>query len=466
VKNLSRTLYSTYSTALLLGVGLTACSSVKPADAANTPPPASHETARAHIQTLVFLDATGKKYTFGSHWKKIRPYVDYAIAGPQAINELHSLGIKTGFYVTVHTICDPHNYGDCQPEARTLPESAFIHNCTPPYGRVMWNPEASAAHPNAFYQYLGDVHSPELARSWNRFLDGHRQDENGPTHYDFAFEDNSMVPGDNVSWQPYYQRGVQAEQSPKPYCGYSNEQWMRDELHLENQAHYPLILNALNASDRRPKASYAADYLPKSKNAIGAMLEYVYGSTINGPDREKESDDIWRSEENSQLAMVNGRKLFVGYEHNGGNDPHALDVRGYQLASLLLSFDQRYVGLAQDGGGSRSGLALNPEIGFVAVSPLRSSPNSIDELKTETGSYVREFRSCSIWGKAIGPCAAIVNPSSTDAVKIPQLSLSYAHNVTLYGSGIIPGTDSGKISLTANNRTETLRPKEWRILAR
>lgn len=423
-------------------------------------------TALFHMLTLAFLDSTDPRYTLDSHWARIRPYVDYAVVKPRDVDALHALGVRTGFYVTAHTICVPRTDGECQPDARRLPETAFVHSCSPPYGRVMWNPERSAENSRPFYQYLGDVHSPALARSWNRFLDSHRADQYGPHHYDFAFEDNAYVPGDNLSWQHYYVRGSQAEQSPRPYCGYSDQQFMRDELHLEDQAHYPLILNALTASDRRPRPALAVDYLPYSKNAIGAMLEYMYGSTINGPEREKEGDDIWRSEENTELGMVNGRKLFVGYEHNGGNDAHALDIRGYQLASLLLTFDPRYVALAQDGPGDRSGLALNPEIGLVATKPILPSPTSIEDLRTPTGAYAREFRACTVWGKPIGPCAAIVNPDASHPVPMPPLTQTYGHNLALSGSGVVAGIDTGRILLRQGLPAEDLGPKEWRILAR
>jgi hypothetical protein len=419
-----------------------------------------------HMLTLAFLDSTDPNYTLDSDWARIRPYVDYAVVKPRDVNALHALGVRTGFYVTAHTICVPRTDGECQPSSRTMPEAAFVHSCSPPHGRVMWNPERSAENRRPFYQYLGDVRSPALARAWNRFLDSHRADEYGPLNYDFAFEDNAMVPGDNLNWQHYYVRGSQAEQSPRPYCGYSDRQFMRDELHLENQAHYPLILNALNASDRRPRASLAVSYLPASRNAIGAMLEYVYGSTVNGPEREKEGGDIWRSEENTELAMVQGRKLFVGYEHNGGNDAHALDIRGYQLASLLLTFDPRYVALAQDGPGTRSGLGLNPEIGLVATEPIHATPASIRRLRTSTGAYAREFRACTVWGKPIGPCAAIVNPDESRSVQMSRLTQTYTHHLALSGSGVVAGIDTGKILLQQGLPAEALGPKEWQILAR
>ena len=441
-------------------LAVTACSSSPTAVAAS-----EHLPTLKHIGTLAFVDWTGKPYTFGTHWQTLRPYVDYAVVSPRAANDLAALGIKTGFYVTVHTVCIPRTYGECQPDARTLPESAFVHSCTPPYGRVMWNPEASAANPHAFYQFLGDVHSQALAERWNDFIEHTRHTQYGDIHFDFAFEDNAMVPGDNLSWQHYYVQGSAVEQSPRPYCGYSDQNFIHDELHLENQAHIPLIVNAINASDQRPKASLAVSYLPQSKNAIGAMLEYMYGSTVNGSDREKEGDDIWRSEENSELGMVRGHKLFIGYPHNGGSDAHALDVRGYQYASLLLGFDQRYIALAQDGPGTRSGIGLNPEIGLVAADPLVAAPDDVESLRTSSGAYVREFARCSIWGKPIGTCATVVNPSSTGTTGFPHLRQSYTHRINISGAGVVSGIDDGRLTLETASYPQELAPKDWSLLA-
>ncbi len=414
-----------------------------------------------HIRTLAFVESSGKPYRFGTHWANLQPYVDYAVVSPRAANQLAALGIKTGFYVNIHTICVPQNYGECQPDARTLPEAAFVHSCSPPYGRVMWNPEKSSTNPHPLYQYLGNIHAPVLLAQWNAFIDRMRQSPWGPVHFDFAFEDNATVPGDNLQWRHYYVRGSAHEQLPRPYCGYSDQRFISDELHLENQAHLPLLLNALSIADTRPQPSLAVTYLPHSSHALGAMLEYAYGSTINGPEREKEGDDIWRSEENTELAMVRGHKIFFAYPHNGGEDQHALDVRGYQYASLLLSFDQRYVALAQDGPGTRSGIGLNPEIGLVASQPLLALPKNIEGLRQNDGAYVREFARCRIWGKKIGGCVAIVNPSSTRSVAFPVLTRRYRHRIALSGAGVVAGIDDGRLRLAPLKYPVRLRPKSW-----
>ena len=443
----------------------TACSSSQQSASASATPVSQHLPTLKHIKTLEFVDWTGKAYRFGTHWETLRPYVDYAIVSARAANDLAALGIKTGFYMTMHTVCIARSEGECQPDARTLPEAAFVHSCSPPYGRVMWNAEASSDNPHPLYQFLGDVGSPLLLKSMNDFIDRSRKTEQGKIHYDFAFEDNAYVPGDTLHWQPYHVQGSNQEQNPKPYCNYSDANYLQKEVELENSAHIPLLLNALVVSDHRPHPAIATEYLPHSKNAIGAMLEYAYGSTINGPEREKESDDRWLSEENSELTMVRGQKIFFAYPHNGGSDAHALDIRGYQYASLLIGFDERYVAIAQDGPGTNSGIGLNPEIGLVAADPYISAPVDAATLQQAGGAYVREFSKCTIWGKAIGGCAAIVNPDSSKSVDFPKLMHKYAHRIHITGSGVIPNIDTGKLRLTTNVHQTSLPAEGWALLA-
>ena len=65
-----------------------------------------------------------------------------------------------------------------------------------------------------------------------------------------------------------------------------------------------------------------------------------------------------------------------------------------------------------------SGVPVYPETALVALSPLKTATGDIDTLR-RGGTYVREFARCYLARAPVGPCAAVVNSSSTSTAPWP-----------------------------------------------
>ncbi|MGH7661229.1 MAG: hypothetical protein ACRENA_10005, partial [Vulcanimicrobiaceae bacterium] len=107
-----------------------------------------------------------------------------------------------------------------------------------------------------------------------------------------------------------------------------------------------------------------------------------------------------------------------------------------------------------------SGLHVFPESEVVPTSPLVAAPGSIASLHAPGGAYVREYGACYVAGQSVGPCAAVVNPS-TASVPFPALSRTYGHTMALSGYGIL---DGGNVSTNGSGPPATIAPESGLVV--
>lgn len=92
-------------------------------------------------------------------------------------------------------------------------------------------------------------------------------------------------------------------------------------------------------------------------------------------------------------------------------------------------------------------LAVWPEDMLYPSSPVQSMTNGAADIAVTTGVYRREFAACSNNRAAIGPCAAIVNATSSNVIiSSAWLTQTYGHVVALSGGDILSG---GSVSLSS-----------------
>ena len=412
--------------------------------------------ALKHI--LTYQEQLGSTQTrpFGSNYGGIAPYIDYALTDANAAPAIRAAGTKVGFYSTVHTLCNPQTFGECTPQANQAPAAVFATTCN-------GDQVTFSAPGSSLVQYQTDPASPELPTLLNSTIATALANNGSPVQYDFVFDDNANVPGDTLSYQRWYDAATGAITSPAPYCNYSNAEYIAGMRSLYANSNLPVISNAFNIPDSAPAASTAVQYL-SAPNLWGGMLEYIYGSVNNGSARLKESGNIWQSEENTQLAVSNAHRLFIGYEHVGGTDAAGLSERLYIYASLMLAYDPASLVLAQDGTASASQVGVNPEEQLVATQPLVTQPATIAALQRSGGAYAREFAACYYQGALVGPCASVVNSSSSISVPLPVLSRSYTHTAVIAGAGVVPNVDNGSVTFTGSAPPATLAPQSAAIL--
>lgn len=221
-------------------------------------------------------------------------------------------------------------------------------------------------------------------------------------------------------------------------------------------------------------------------NSAGVLCEnFAEGwgnrQTLNG----KAVDDFWRQDLNSGVHVLSAHKMFISYVYigNEGSDNRGtvddFDQRGYIYASFMLLFDYEHSVYKTGTWGARlppkAPVMVLPENLLVPTEPLQTAvwPQRIDQLQ-RGGVYVREFASCGYAGQPIGPCAAVVNPSSSSSNPMPALQGHYGHSVTFVGNdGAFTGRhgtpdygDTGDLKFDARPVPSSLPPAGWAILVR
>jgi hypothetical protein len=224
----------------------------------------------------------------------------------------------------------------------------------------------------------------------------------------------------------------------------------------------------------------------QARNSAGALCEdFAEGwgnrQTVDG----KAVDQFWQQDLNSGIAVISAHKMFVNYDYigdQGANNrgrPADADQRGYIYASFMLLYDPvQSVYMTGEWGAQHKAVApaiVFPENLLVPLQPLTTAvwPRRVDAL-ARGGAYVREFAACGYAGHPIGPCAAVVNPSSSNAIPLPALTQHYGHSVALTGDdGAFTGRhgtpnygDDGDVDFTSQPVPATLPAAGWTILVR
>jgi hypothetical protein len=143
-------------------------------------------------------------------------------------------------------------------------------------------------------------------------------------------------------------------------------------------------------------------------------------------------------------------------------------TRLVQAASLLLGYSQGHEVSWSDIDTKSYDLAIWPEEGIVPAGPIQTmaepggtnclagqgvvcSTGGHNDLQVAPGIYRREFAQCYNQGVAFGPCASIVNSTSSPiTIQSSWLTQTYKHQITLVGSDVQAG---GTVNLTGATYT-------------
>jgi hypothetical protein len=203
-------------------------------------------------------------------------------------------------------------------------------------------------------------------------------------------------------------------------------QWIAAETAMLAAAGKPVLVNGGDPASLGP--AYGGKFLDLP-GVMGAMFE---GCFNNGQGLYTDRSQLFQREADGYLASLPHRKIALCSPTGDTSPAHRL----YAYAAFMLVYDAAYsyygMVIAQSDGES-----LYPETALVPQQPLQTA-TQIAQLKS--GSvYVREFASCSIAGAAIGPCAAVVNPSSSASAAIPALATSYGKSIALDAQSLYHG---------------------------
>lgn len=418
---------------------------VQPAAAAPPPPSGSAGAAPVHVKTFAYyginnMDADVPAAYMAAHVDMV---IDDGFSAP------HADAFKRAGGGIALAYTDPSYVPHCPP-----PFTAPAGTCQGPIGNLVANDESAFVHGangervrrynDPYFQYqevlnVGAVSAQNayaqtangiLARSPR--LDGFEADDSGST-----FSGDSL--GSNLFWG-FNAPGVEFA---------SDEQYISAESAMLKAAGKPVLINGGDPSTLGP--AYNGRFLDQP-NVLGAMFEGCFNNE-SGPYTDR--NNLFLRETNGYLSALPHHKIAL-CSPTGDSSPAR---RLYAYAAFMLVYDPvySYYGMVVNQSDNES---LYPETELVPQQPAKTA-TTIDQLKSG-GVYVRQFGSCSIAGSAIGPCAAVVNASSSASAAVPALSTSYAHAIALDPQSIYHG---GKANVVAGAPT-SLPPASAAILVR
>ncbi|HYW54503.1 MAG TPA: hypothetical protein VE826_11060 [Dongiaceae bacterium] len=416
---------------------------VQPASA--PPPSGGAGSAPVHVKTFAYYGINGMDADVPAAY--MAAHVD--MVEDDGFTAQHADAFKRAGGALALAYTDPSYVPHCPP-----PFTAPAGTCEGPIGNLVANDESAFVHGangervrrynDPYFQYQEVLNAGAASAqhayaqttaailSHSPLLDGFEADDSGST-----FSGDSL--GSNLFWG-FNAPGVE-------YA--SDEQYIAGESAMLKAAGKPVLINGGDPSTLGP--AYGGRFLDQP-NVLGAMFEGCFNNE-SGPYTDR--SNLFLRETNGYLSALPHHKIALCSPTGDTAPAHRL----YAYAAFMLVYDQAYsyYGMVANQSDNES---LYPETELVPQQPAKTA-STIDQLKSG-GVYVRQFAACSIAGSAIGPCAAVVNPSSSASASIPAMSVAYAHSIALDAQSLYHG---GKTNVVAGAPT-SLPPASAAILVR
>ena len=366
--------------------------------ASNAVGAAAPASVATHVLTADYLGGyAGSRTVTAEQAAPILSWAEVAIADADNVS---SAGMKTLDYI------DPWRQASGDP-LYTSDDSTFSHDCS---GSRIAIPESATTTQDLMNPSSSSLQS--LLNSWEA-----REQRAG--HVDaFFFDDTDAVSG-----------------LPSLGCDISQGSWDAASATMVNASAGAVVFNGYGMS-------VDSQNLVASTNVKGAMLEQCY-ATNSQPTPPYTTGSQWIENENLEIAAAAAGKLFFCYNNVTTDGASAASIRQYVYASFLLTYSPAS-SILWENFATPSGLHVFPETQIVPTNPLVNVPGSVSDLESAAGVYVREYAACYVSDKAVGPCAAIVNPDQSPH-SLSSLQQSYSHALALSGEGIL---DGGSMSIS------------------
>ncbi len=183
----------------------------------------------------------------------------------------------------------------------------------------------------------------------------------------------------------------------------------------------PVFINGATPYTMQP--SYNGAFLG-APNVAGQNFEGCYGDENGAVGDTPSSGPRWSNMSNALLAVYADGAPAICMNVASATPANRL----YVLASWWMTYDPARSIIAPVTAAS-DGYAVFPEMDIVPRQPRATASGAISALKSG-GAYIREFGACYQAGAAIGPCAAVVNPSG-GTVNVPALAGHYSSALVL-----------------------------------
>lgn len=341
-------------------------------------------------------------------------WLSWAETNPQDSATMSALGVRTILYSNPHRAMP----GDAM---YTGDESSYAHDC----GGARVPGEIGGSR----HTMMMNIGSGSTQQLWKKYVARH---DEGGAHYAAVFEDEAV--GDAYAGgQP---------------CGFTFANWLNSTIAAQRDLGYPVIYNGL--SDFYDRG--IAREIGLNASAIGGMMEECYAQL--GPKNTRSSGWRWTATEQTELRMARDNKYFFCYGRDLTPADQGTASRLYTYGSFLLTYDP-HTSVIWEYYKTPSGGHVMPESQLVATDPVIAKLGSIEQLRSSSGLYTREYRRCSIAGKPEGPCMVAVNPDPnySHTLALP----GFRRTIALHGSGVF---DGGTISIDGGSPPQSLGPLE------
>jgi hypothetical protein len=385
------------------------------------------EHVQTSIQDLCYTDTCWHRSQRAVPLERVAAQVTWAFADQSIAADARRAGIHTIAYLDPSIQYDPKR--DTSPLASD-DESTYLRACDGGRARVR----------------LGDLDGYFMnqgAPSFRARL-AHYVDEHVRSQYDALFADDVFAATDT------YAHVIAAP------CHRAFDEERAATFGAWKAAGIPILFNGLGLAPDDGRVSDHAVAALDGPNTFGGMYELCFTAYDVHTDHtlgRRRVDSAWASVQNSHLAAVSRRKSFFCFAESptDGATPDGLADRMYTYASFMLAFEPQYSVLQEHLRSAPSGVPVYPETRLVPLEPQASARQNITDLR-RGGTYVREFAHCYVARVAAGPCAAVVNPSSTASAPWPLHG--YRAALALHGGSI---ADGGAVAFTGPV-PETLAP--------
>lgn len=372
-----------------------------------------------HVMTSDFYNGASENVTP----QQAAPYLTWAEPPPVDQGPLDEVGIKTLFYL------DPTYQMKTGPLYNRI-KSTFAHTCS---GRRIHRTD----YQNPFYLMSRNNVLAQLAKTFIAGLFS-------VNPYDGIYEDSAG--GLVTDWL-----------SGRP-CRFKLDPWIALDASLENTIAQPIVPSSLDGYRRNASGIWKNNPhsvgLAFGQYSLGGTTEECYSNQSN-QFVNRISDTLWEAVENTEIELLAHKKLLFCMPNIpvAGDSQAGLTYRMYDDASFLLTYDPSYA-ILWEVFTTPSNFHVFPESQLVPLDPSQSQPADISQLNVN-GAYVRAYGSCYYAGTLVGPCASVVNPSSSNSVPNPMYG-SYYHTLVLSGAGVL---DGGTATFNGSAAPETLPPQ-------
>jgi hypothetical protein len=397
---------------------------------ASTPPPVSQPAGSvpSHVATWYYYGLNDMNASIPAAW--MAAHADYVeVDAANDPSQARAFKAAGGKYAVSYT--DPAYSSYC-----SAPFTAPAGGCQGPIGSLVSGDESAWLHGadgarvhkylNAHYGYQ-EALNPASASARNAYRTATSSEVAAAPQLDYFFADDSGgvfngSDGTQLTGLLYNFNAASKEIA-------DDASFVAAEKQMLASAARPVFVNGATPYTLQP--SYGGAFL-KAPNVAGQNFEGCFGDDSGVIGDTAGGGPRWTNMSNALLAAYGYGAPAVCMNLAPATPANRLFV----LASWWLTYDPARsiiaaFALAADGS------SVLPEFDVVPRQPLQTASSSVASLRSG-GAYVREFGACYQAGAPIGPCAAVVNPSSSP-VAVPALSGHYTSALALDANSAYAG---------------------------